>query len=112
MKKLFAIVFIGFCGISVQTYAQTNRINHYSHSGSSKTLDVFKANDNMGLNCGSVSSQEFIPDTTVFIHKRDSAQIDTSKYKVCKPIIPAPEKPRRGLSLTPTFKVQDVLNKF
>ena len=65
------------------SYAQTNRINHYSHSGSLATLNIFKANDNMGLGCGSSLNYELTPsiDSTTIIW--DSAQVDSNK--VCAP---------------------------
>ncbi len=93
---------------TAQTFGQTNRINHYSHSGSSKTIEIFKANDNMGLNCGSISNKEYQPDTNLSI----KPVLDTTKNKISKPINTSSEKPRRGLSLEQTYKVHDVLNKF
>lgn len=111
MKKP-TILTIFLTTLSIQSFGQTNRINHYSHSGSTRTLDIFKSNDNMGLNCGSISNKEYQPDTISHKTFLDSTKMDTTKNKVCKPINTSPEKPRRGLSLEPTFKVQDVLNKF
>lgn len=80
MKKLVASILII---LGTATYAQTNRINHFSHSGSIATLNIFKANDNMGLGCGSSLKYEMNPssDTTTVLW--DSTQVDSNK--VCKP---------------------------
>lgn len=91
-------------------YAQTNRINHYSHSGKSTTINIFKANDNMGLGCGSSFATEYTPDTTKK-NVMDSIRKDSLKTKVCIPI-PTSEKPRKGMSLQPLYNVENALGKF
>lgn len=112
MKTFKYISFIAM-GISMQAYAQTNRINHYSHSGNNATLSIFKANDNMGLNCGSPYNKEYSPDTTNNLTIHDSVFLDTTKPKVCKPTgAKSIENPRRGLSLERTFDAEEVLGKF
>jgi hypothetical protein len=94
-------------------YAQTNRINHYSHSGKVSTMNIFKANDNMGLGCGSSIATEYIPDSNRINKMIDSSSIDSLKPKVCVPIpIPTSEKPRKGMSLPSKYDVDSVLQKF
>ncbi len=109
MKNLitFSLITLG-----LSAYSQTNRINHYSHSGSSSTLEIFSSNDNMGLGCGSAYGVEYVPDSTIKLLP-DSIQIDTTKNKVCKPTpIKKAETPRRGMSLQSKFDVESVLGKF
>jgi hypothetical protein len=107
------VIFISVIIITTtQLYGQTNRINHYSHSGAKITLSTFKSDDNMGLNCGSIGYKEYVPDSSKITFVVDSIQTDTTIKKVCKPINSTPESPRRGMSLRTTFDVQDVLNKF
>ncbi len=80
MKK---IILLGAVVSSCSLAAQTNRINHFSHSGTHATLNFFTANDNMGLGCGSVYNAELKPyedTTTVFL---DSVALDSAK--VCTP---------------------------
>lgn len=81
MKEL--ILTIGLIS-SISCLGQTNRINHYSHSGKTSTINIFTANDNMGLGCGQAYKTEYIPhiDTNTIIW--DSASIDTTN-KVCTP---------------------------
>lgn len=107
-------VFTYVClGLSFHSIAQTNRINHFSHSGNQSTLSIFKSNDHMGLNCGSPYNQEYIPDTTAILFVADSTKLDSIKSKVCTPNNTVPVvTPRRGLSLEIKFKVEDVLGKF
>jgi hypothetical protein len=107
-----AIYISGLLAASIQFYGQTNRVNHYSHSGAKSTLSIFKSEDNMGLNCGSIGYKEYVPDSSKITFVVDSVQTDTTIKNVCKPINSTPEQPRRGMSLRITFYVQDVLNKF
>ncbi|MCB9195034.1 MAG: hypothetical protein H6598_02315 [Flavobacteriales bacterium] len=80
------ILLIGTLATSIQTIsAQTNRINHYSHSGKTGTLNIFKANDNLGLGCGSALKNEYVPpamDTNAVLWG-DSLKIDSTK--TCTP---------------------------
>jgi hypothetical protein len=81
---------------TITTFSQTNRINHYSHSGSNSTLDIFSSKDNMG--CGEALRGEYVPDTTqkpmIKIEK-----VDTTKQSLNKLIeIPENKKPRKGMS--------------
>lgn len=89
--------------------AQTNRINHYAHSGSESTLNVFAANDNMGLGCGSSSYIEFTPDTTKIL---DSVFLNTpDSVKVCTPKTTTPDMPRRGMSLERKFDFDEMVGR-
>ncbi|CAG5086150.1 hypothetical protein [Parvicella tangerina] len=102
MKKLIltCIVMSGFGAM-----AQTNRINHYSHSGKLSTLNIFKSNDNMGLGCGSVYKGEVNPslDTNTVIW--DSTKVDSNK--VCTPITPA----NRMKAIRPKVDTSKVYNR-
>jgi hypothetical protein len=76
-------------------------------------MSIFKANDNMGLNCGTPYNTEYTPDTTNVIKISDTALKDTIKPKVCTPKNGTPSTtPRRGLSLERKFNAEDVLGKF
>lgn len=80
MRVLFSILILS---VTVSTFGQTNRINHFSHSGSLATINIFKANDNMGLGCGSVYKNEYSPSVDTTTVKWDSVQVDSNK--VCTP---------------------------
>jgi hypothetical protein len=102
MKK---ILLIGAIMGSLFATAQTNRINHYSHSGSLATLDIFKANDNMGLGCGSAYTTEFTPaiDTNTILW--DSVQLDSTK--VC-----TPQPPKQSMkAIDPRVDTSKVYNR-
>ena len=77
MKK-FTLLGIVLIGASFSNFAQTNRISHYSHSGTSATLSIFSAADNMG--CGEALRGEYVPDTTQKIPIK-ILELDTKKVK-------------------------------
>ena len=85
MKSIVVSALILTSGIM---YSQTNRINHFSHSGSLATLDIFKANDNMGLGCGSTFKTEITPSIDSNTVIWDSVKVDSNK--VCTPQPPKP----------------------
>ncbi len=107
MKKvLFAASIL--IGSTVITYSQTNRINHFSHSGKSSTLNIFASKDNMG--CGEALRGEYVPDTTKNpIIKIE--EIDTSKIKNSVEI-PKSKNPRKGMSLETNYDASKALKKF
>lgn len=102
MKNIILLVGI-ISGLTVT--AQTNRINHYSHSGSLATMNIFKSNDNMGLGCGSVFRGEVNPslDTNTVIW--DSTKVDSNK--VCTPKPPA----ERMNAIRPRVDTSKVYNR-
>lgn len=102
MKRIIVLIAIACCYYS--TNAQTNRINHFSHSGSLATLDIFSANDNMGLGCGSVYRGEFKPsvDSTTVIW--DSVKMDTNK--VC-----TPQPQKKGKAIDPKVDTSGIYNR-
>lgn len=85
--------------------AQTNRINHFSHSGSITTLNIFKANDNMGLGCGSAYKNEISPTLDTNTVLWDSVKVDSNK--VC-----APKPPQKGMrAIDPKADTSKVYNR-
>ncbi len=104
-KSIFGTLFL--LGISITTLGQTNRINHYSHSGNDATLHIFKSSDNMG--CGEVLKHEYEPDTIKKAKKKEV--IDSTKIKNAI-LIPKAIPPRKGLSLETQYDVKSILNKF
>ena len=104
MKKI-TIAAIILCGTSTAHFAQTNRINHFSHSGTSATLSIFEAADNMG--CGEVLRGEYEPDTTL---KIKAIKPDSTKTIPKNTIsIPQSEKPRKGMSLESNMNNRTIL---
>lgn len=96
MKKI-TLAGILLIGVTFSNYAQTNRINHYSHSGSSTTLSIFAAADNMG--CGEALRGEYIPDTTAKPIKIIK-EVDSTKVGLKNTIeIPKAKAPRKGMAL-------------
>lgn len=102
MKKIiFVVALIG--GVTVS--AQTNRVNHFSHSGSLATLDIFNANDNMGLGCGSSLKTEFSPAVDSNIVLWDSVNVDSTK--VC-----TPKPPQDGMkAIDPKADTSKIYNR-
>lgn len=79
MKKLYFIS--GVLMVGTLCYGQTNRINHFSHSGQLATINIFKSNDNMG--CGQINNLEIKPTAPeAGTIKWDSTFKDTTNQKV------------------------------
>lgn len=107
--KTLTITTLLILGASATNFAQTNRINHFSHSGKSATLAIFKSADNMG--CGEALRGEYVPDTTQKI-KYIIEEIDTTKSKQKESIeIPKSKPPRMGMSLERKYEQRSSLNK-
>jgi hypothetical protein len=83
MKSTIIILALGLASTG---YAQTNRVSHYSHSGSTNTLNIFANPDNMG--CGEHNFKEYEPPTPIQLEaiKLDSTASDSLKIDslVCK----------------------------
>lgn len=103
MKRI--IILIALTGSGYAMKAQTNRINHFSHSGSLATLNSFKANDNMGLGCGSVYRGEITPSIDSNTVIWDSVKVDSNK--VC-----TPKPPQKGMkAIDPRVDTSEIYNR-
>lgn len=107
MNKITLTVILAI-GSTFAGYSQTNRINHFSHSGSKSTLAIFESKDNMG--CGEALRGEYVPDTSVN-HIFKIEKIDTSKIKT-NVVIPPSEVPRKGMSFESRYDAKTALKKF
>lgn len=93
------------------SFGQTNRVNHFSHSGTTATLSIFEAADNMG--CGEALRGEYVPDTTLQKVQIKPAKIDTTKARLQNSIeIPTHKQPRKGMALEQKFDARLAFKKY
>jgi hypothetical protein len=108
MKKItLASLFV--LSTTITAFSQTNRINHYSHSGSTSTLDIFASKDNMG--CGEALRGEYVPDSTIKPLIKIE-KVDTTKQLKNSIELPTNKKPRKGMSLDSSFDASTSRKKF